>query len=637
MDKYAQIRDFYFPYVGQEDHVEGHRHKIGVWVDNQFSWFFDGEWNIDIKYKEEALIGDIVARNDRLKVELKIINCVHWEKDIYIKNMIVKNLDNKKREIRIFLNQHFNIFGIDIGNTVYYEPERKVIIFYKGKRYFLINGLCEGKGFSDYATGIADFMNLEGTYKDAEDGKLSKNPIEHGSVDSTISFNLVMEPDSKKEIYYWIAAGEKFKEVSALNNFVLEKEPKNLIEETERYWKAWLNRRSFNFSNLNEKIANLFKTSLLIMRAQTDNRGAIIAANDSDILRFWKDTYSYMWPRDAAITALALDKAGYVEITKNFFTFCNEVLTDDGFLLHKYRPDKSLGSSWHPWVKNGKLQLPIQEDGTALVLHALWNHYEQHKDIEFVEGLYDSLIKKAADFMVEFRDEKTKLPKESYNLWEDKLGISTFTCSTVYAGLVAASKFAELLGKNIDHKRYKKAAAEIRSSIGKYLYDEDEKIFLNMITIKDGSIIKDKTIDISSVYGIFNFGVFDANDERVVNSIKVVEDKLTCKTRVGGIARYEKDQYYRVSDAERLPGNPWFICTLWLAQYYIAKAKNKDELTKALDILNWTVEHALPSGILAEQIHPYTGEPVSVAPLTWSHATFVLTVIDYLEKLKSLS
>ena len=39
--------------------------------------------------------------------------------------------------------------------------------------------------------------------------------------------------------------------------------------------------------------------------------------------------------------------------------------------MHKYRPDKSLGSSWHPWVRNGKPELPIQEDETALVIYAL--------------------------------------------------------------------------------------------------------------------------------------------------------------------------------------------------------------------------------------------------------------------------
>lgn len=34
--------------------------------------------------------------------------------------------------------------------------------------------------------------------------------------------------------------------------------------------------------------------------------------------------------------------------------------------------------------------------------------------------------------------------------------------------------------------------------------------------------------------------------------------------------------------------------------------------------------------------HPYTGEPLSVAPLTWSHATFCQVVLSYLAKWESL-
>jgi glucoamylase len=57
-------------------------------------------------------------------------------------------------------------------------------------------------------------------------------------------------------------------------------------------------------------------------------------------------------------------------------------------------------------------------------------------------------------------------------------------------------------------------------------------------------------------------------------------------------------------------------------------------LRGALEILEWTQTRALPSGVLAEQVNPLTGEPVSVAPLTWSHSTFVATVMNYLRKLR---
>ena len=117
-----------------------------------------------------------------------------------------------------------------------------------------------------------------------------------------------------------------------------------------------------------------------------------------------------------------------------------------------------------------------------------------------------------------------------------------------------------------------------------------------------------------------------------------VRERLWVKTAIGGLARYENDYYHQVSrDIPDVPGNPWFICTLWLAQWYIASAKTADDLSPALDILTWVASHALPSGVLAEQVHPYSGLPLSVSPLTWSHASFVAAVLEYVDRLAALS
>ena len=152
----------------------------------------------------------------------------------------------------------------------------------------------------------------------------------------------------------------------------------------------------------------------------------------------------------------------------------------------------------------------------------------------------------------------------------------------------------------------------------------------------DGTFEYDMTID-ASMYGVFAFGAYDPLDEKVVLTMKAIKERLWCKTDVGGIARYENDYYHQISkDTDRVPGNPWFICTMWLAQYQIAKAKTKAELKEALPTLEWVASRALSSGILAEQVHPYSNAPLSVSPLTWSHATVVMCVMEYLKKLETL-
>jgi len=192
---------------------------------------------------------------------------------------------------------------------------------------------------------------------------------------------------------------------------------------------------------------NLYKRSLLIMRTQIDDGGAIIAANDYDIAMHARDTYSYMWPRDGALVAYALTKAGHRDLAQRFFQFCLELIREDGYLLHKYNPDGTVASSWHPWLRDGNFDLPIQEDETALVLWALWQHFRKFRDVEFIKPLYRRLISNGADFIVDYRDPETKLPKPSYDLWEERYGVHLFTVAAVIGGLNAAANFAHAFGE----------------------------------------------------------------------------------------------------------------------------------------------------------------------------------------------
>jgi ferredoxin len=305
----------------------------------------------------------------------------------------------------------------------------------------------------------------------------------------------------------------------------------------------------------------------------------------------------------------------------------------------------------------------------------MWRHYYRYRDIEFIRPLWVDVVQKAADFMCRYRDARTGLPLPSYDLWEERWGVHAFTVATVYGGLKAARNFAVCFGDREKAERYNKAAEEIKAGAAKYLWSEKLNRFVRRLVPKDenpappvkpdkprastdptsdgqGQYVEDvplvpddapeqfyevdETID-ASLYAIFKFHLFESDDPRVEATMKAVEQKLWVKTRVGGLARYENDYYHRVSnDIASVPGNPWFICTLWLADYFITKAQTGGELKMALPIFEWTAGHALESGVLAEQVDPYTNEPISVSPLTWSHATVVSTAIKYLEKLESL-
>lgn len=630
-DRNYVLREFYFPHIGQENHTTGEPFRFGAWVNGRFSWLGDG-WQIKLDYLDDTLVTDIELTNKQLNIRIGANDLVDFHENIYLKKLTVENLSDEPQEVRIFLAQDFHIYGNSIGDTAAFRPELDCLVHYKGERYFLINGCANNKcGIDQFATGIKEHGGLEGAWKDAEDGQLSANPIAQGSVDSIVAFHLSLKPKATDTCFYWICAGKNWEEVSLLNKLIWEKTPEAIFKRTCDYWKLWVDKEKLNYDLLPKEIVWLYKRSLLIARTQIDNCGGILAGNDSDVVQFNRDTYSYIWPRDASLVAYGLDLAGYLGITRSFFNFCAKVIDKEGYFLHKYNPSGSVASSWHPWLKNKKPQLPIQEDETALVIWALWNHYKIFRDIEFIKPLYKPLIKNAADFMLFYRDGKTKLPLPSYDIWEERQGVFTFTASCVYGGLTAAVNFTRAFGETDISESYRRGASEIRQAMDKYLYLEKEKRFARMINFQaDGKIEVDATID-ASLYGIFAFGAYSANDEKVESTMEQVYQKLWCKTAVGGLSRYENDNYHRVSNS--VSGNPWFVTTLWLAQYYIAKAKSRAELDKALEIMQWVRSHALESGVLAEQVNPYTNEPISVSPLTWSHGSFIIVVQEYLNKL----
>ncbi len=629
-DKY-QIRDIYFPHVGQENHTEGFPFRFGVWTEEQLSWTSSDAWKRSLKYLRETLVTDVRLENAEIGVRIECRDTVASHDNIFLRRIRVTNIKDTRREIRVFLHHDFRIYENEVGDTAYYDPETTSLIHYKKHRYFLIDTEPQ---FDSFATGRKGFRDQEGTWRDAEDGNLSGGVVTEGSVDSTLGVHLEIDANGSQEFFYWIAAGTSYAEVKDLNAHVLARRPQRYLDYTSSYWRAWVNKNEIDFGDLPVEIVELFKRSLLIIRTQIDNNGAIIAANDSDVTERATDHYSYLWTRDGALVANALDLAGYSHLARRFYKFCAQVVHPNGYFLQKYNADGTVASGWHPaWNVNHQTPMvPIQEDETALVLWALWQHYDRYRDIEFAHQLYRNLVIPCADFMSEFRHPDLKLPKPSWNLWEDRRGIHTFTCATVVGGLRAAAGFASLFAEGDKAAHYESAAAEIVEAMREHLYSPQIGRFLRSLQFhNDEQYEPDSTID-ASLFGTFYFGAFDVDDPMVASTMTAIETSLAV---AGGIARFEHDGYMRTSPDSI--GNVWFICTLWLAEYYINSARTQADLEKALSILNMVAHQALPSGVLSEQMDPATGRHVSVSPLTWSHSTYVAAVQNYLIKSRELA
>lgn len=681
-DEFYRVRDVYYPCVGRYNHTGGHVQRFGVWADGELSWIEQPGWKRRLRYRPGTLVTDVHLVHEGLGLELFCEDAVDFHEAVYLRRIRVKDrrgMVGQARDVRLFYHVDFSIKESPVGDTADFDPETAGLVLYKDDSYFLVNGQVEGDGqagkcgIDHWSIGTKRVGGAEGTWRDAEDGVLGRNAISQGSVDATVGVNLKVPPKGEASAVLWMACGDSYERVRELNKVITSKGFDKLMSRTEAYWKLWARKDRIQPGVLSDGVRELFIKSQLILRTQVDNRGAIIAATDSDISHFAGDHYSYCWPRDGALVAQALILTYQSELSRSFFRYCARVIHKNGYFLHKYTPTGQLGSSWHPWTMQGRSVLPIQQDETALVLWALRQHFETFKDVEFIKPLYNTLVAQPATWMMGFVD-SNGLPRSSWDLWEERRGVHTFTVAATIGALHAAALFARDFG-DIERQVTLEAGAErMRDAMLRHLWNPEANCFARMATpIEDTELaaaagtaggnggagstdgrapqapvikgespfVKGYRLDMtrdSANYALFAFGAFRPGNPMVTAEMESLHKRLWVKTDIGGCARYERDYYHMVErdNIEGVPGNPWVICTLWHAQHRIAIARTLEELSGAMPLLEWAAARARESGVLAEQYHPYTGEQVSVSPLTWSHATVVTTVVQYLRKREQL-
>lgn len=615
-DEHGQIMDVYYPNTGMENQTSGNPQRIGFCVNGSFYWATDANSFTD--YVDNAMVGRTLLRLD--SVEFVFKDFIDRTEPVLTRIIEIRNNGESACKVRVFMHHDFSLFDNPYGDTALFDPQTSCMIHYKGRRYMAscLKG-ASGQRFDQYAVGKKSrnesATTVSGTFLDALDCRLSMNPIQQGAVDSVFSIEVNVEPKSAEKLYYWLAAAKSYGGIIRNSTRFHPDQAELGLAMTSAYWSKWISRK--RILNLPEDFCRLYDRSLILIMSQTDRNGPIVASTDFSIQKGSHDTYNYVWPRDAAYTANAMDRAGYPSVSLKFFEFCSRLITSRGYLMQKYNPNGSLASSWHPWIKETEDYLPIQEDETALTAWAIAQHYLIHRDIEQVIPFYRNVLVPACKFLVEFTEHG--LPKPSYDLWEERFGIHIHTASTVYAALRDASRVASEMGDDSFSKLCSSKAEEMRTSIvTKMAFDGR---FIRRLYSGEGEEqMVDRTVD-STLITPALMGVVDPQSSIAQKSAETVEAKLTCPK--GGIARYEGDKYMRGSPIHS--GNPWVVTTMWLAQYFIIRNSGNDR-RKAMDLISWVVRRALPSGVLAEQFDPETNAPISVAPLTWSHAEFLRTI-----------
>lgn len=619
------MHDFYYPYVGLENLTSARLspHKIGLWADGQFKWTDDGSWDVSVKYEENSMVSHITMHSNDLALTLVLRDFVDIETNSFIRHIGLTNERPESRDIRLFMHQVFQISRAGRADTAIYVPDAHYLLDYKGRYSLLIGGkFSDGEVFDQFAVGNYGIEGKQGTFLDAEDGELSNNAVEHGGVDSVIRFRRQLGSNETTELDYWVIAANSQTDAERIHDHFNEIPMQNRLNYVSNHWHAWLGGGNIETPAFHR---NELEHSLLIIKAHCDERGSVLASGDSSTYNYGRDYYCYCWPRDAVYALWPLIRLGHLKEAKQFLEFARDTMHPDGYLMHKYQPDRAIGSTWHPLIHGRHKELAIQEDETACVIYMIGEYYEASQDKVFVENLYRTFVAPCAGFMSRFIDEQTGLPHASYDLWEEKFLTSTYTVCTVIAGLETAAKLAELVDQPDDAVRWRHAAEGIRGNLDK-LYHSEGYFVKGFLLQEDGTLHYDNTLDVSNLYGPYMYAKLPFTDNRLTSTAEKITQELLNTSPSEGAIRYENDNFFL--SKHQYKGNPWIVATLWLAQYYTGSGQTDS----AKRLLDWSLARQLPSGALSEQYDPENGTPLGVTPLVWSHAELVNTILDLSNK-----
>ncbi|MEE9236479.1 MAG: glycoside hydrolase family 15 protein [Thermoplasmata archaeon] len=588
----------YYPYAGQFQHLLDSRRVIYDVDDGSLFWLGREGWEVDQGYEDETNVGWSRARGHGL--EVRTHDMVHPDRDLVLRAYELKNMGSRRRRLRLFQYQSMSIAESLYQDTCYWDRSQSAIVHYKRDYYLQLWGEPRFDGFT---CGEHTLKGLQGSYIDVEDGVLDGNMISHGATDSVLQWNVELEPDASMRVWLLLLLGESRRRINDVYR-KLKKEPVDYRErETLNFWRSWFNGKRIKMpDDLSPRAKALYDRSLFVLRNCWNVNGSIIASPDVSSLMPTGDTYNYNWWRDGAYISMAMDRGGLYENAHKFLVFARGAQEEEGHFFHRHFPDGTLGATWHPPPF-------LQIDQTASVITAVWHHFNVHKDIEFLLTIWP-MVKNAANFLTSFLDKGKTLPLPSFDLWEETKSINCYSVAAVAQGLRSAESISEQLGKSLGG--WGEMAAKMGKAILKHFWDSERGIFLKSINPED------RVLDSSTLLAI-RCGIISADDPKAHRLAENLRKRLW-SSDIGGLARYEEDNYYGHE-------NPWIICTLWLADLYLRMG----QIEKAGELVEWCADQATPTLLLPEQVKANTGEPISVIPLIWSHSTYVDVVISMSE------
>jgi glucoamylase len=328
-------------------------------------------------------------------------------------------------------------------------------------------------------------------------------------------------------------------------------------------------------------------------RALLDLRLSVLP--DGAVVAGYHTGWDYTWPRDSSWVVAALAGTGHAAQALSILEFLQKMQEPDGTWAARYYTDGS-----GP-VQDGR---PAELDAVGWVPWAVWSWAEGQQLAAGSPARAElvrlwPMVTKAADAAIASLT-SDGLPEAAMDYWEDKpIGVTLGTAAPLLAGLRAAADLAGDLGESAEQTRWAEAAGGLSAAISRTF---GETGYQRTPSAGSGA-------DAAVTFLGPPFGTPDAAVRTAANAAQTALQEPN-----GGLR----------------PGTAWHgaagvAWTPETAMFALFDAGTGQEAA-ANRLIGWLTEHRTSLGEFPEQVAP-DGKPASVAPLAWTDAIVLLTLL----------
>jgi GH15 family glucan-1,4-alpha-glucosidase len=387
---------------------------------------------------------------------------------------------------------------------------------------------------------------------------------------------------------------------------------REFADRTRDYWTEWVRRLSIAYDWQDA----IIRAAIALKLSNFEETGAIIAALTTSIPeapgsgRTWD--YRFCWMRDAYFVVKALNRLGATKTMEDFISFILGIASENPLRpVYKVVPSDPMDESIAPNLDGYRNDGPVRVGNAAafqsqhdtfgsIILAAMPMFFDRRLPRPGNEGLFhllESLGQKAAQLAF----------TPDSGIWEfrGRTHVHTYSAAMCWAGCSRLAAIASHLGLHDRASHWTETADRIQSTLLDRAWSEKRGSFTAGFGLED--------LD-ASVLLLPETGVIEPNDPRFVQTVTAIERELLWGNHV---MRYANEDDFGMPEAAFL------TCRFWLIDAWWWLGRREEARDLFVDALGYRNRY----GLLAEDIHPQTGQLWGNFPQTYSMAGLILTAM----------